>query len=138
MSQISQYPAPTSQFVLTIGDIGITRDHVVTPRGSAPLRSAQWIFADRTMRTRTTPTWAIVLACVSVFLFIWVFLLGLLGLLFLLAKEDRIAGTVDVQVYAEGVYHLVQIPVYSYYTVSQIHQQVSQAQSMSAHAQLGG
>lgn len=137
MTQVSQNQTHTSPFIATIGDVGITPYYVVTPRGSAPLATSQWVVSERVFRTRTTPTWAVVLAVFSVILFIWFFLIGLLGLLFLLAKEDQVAGTVDVHVYGDGLYHVAQIPVSLPFAVYQVHQQVAHAQSLAAQAQIG-
>lgn len=121
-------PAPVSQFVLTIGDIGITTDGlVVTPNGTAPLRSTRWIALDQSMTTRTIPSYAIVLAVVFA-------LFCLLGLLFLLIKEDRTTGYVLVSVSGDHLQHSTQIPVTSPFAVAQVRQLVAQAQSMAASA----
>jgi hypothetical protein len=52
------------------------------------------------------PTWAIV--CAVVFFF-----LCLLGLLFLLAKEERTTGHMQVTVQAPGFFHMTYVPVTS-------------------------
>lgn len=117
-----------SQFVLTIGDIGITSDNlVVTPNGTAPLRETRWIALDQSVTTQTIPAYAIVLAVIFA-------LACLLGLLFLLIKEDRTTGYVMVTVTGPGVQHSTQVPVNSPYAVAQVRQMVSQAQSMAASA----
>lgn len=121
-------PAPASQFVLTIGDIGITSDGlVVTPNGTAPLRSTRWIAVDQSFTSRTIPGYAIVLAIVFA-------LFCLLGLLFLLIKEDRTTGYVMVTVSSDHLQHATQIPVNSPYQVAQVRQLVAQAQAMAAGA----
>src|SRR5256885_11665131 len=52
----------TDPIVLTIGDIGVTRNWVVTPNGTARLGGSQWIARDMTRTESKIPTWAIVLA----------------------------------------------------------------------------
>jgi uncharacterized membrane protein YeiB len=113
--------------VLTIGDIGVTRNWVVTPNGTARLGGSQWSARDMTRTESKIPTWAIVLAVIFA-------LVCLLGLLFLLAKEKYTTGYVEVSVQAGNLIHATQIPVASQYQVAQIRQQVSQAQTLAAAA----
>lgn len=122
-----QSPDATDPIVLTIGDIGVTRNWVVTPNGTARLDGSQWIARDMTRTESKIPTWAIVLAVVFA-------LVCLLGLLFLLAKEKYTTGYVEVSVQAGNLFHATQIPVSSQYQVAQIRQQVSQAQTLAAAA----
>jgi hypothetical protein len=122
-----QSPDATDPIVLTIGDIGVTRNWVVTPNGTARLGGSQWIARDMTRTESKIPTWAIVLAVVFA-------LVCLLGLLFLLAKEKYTTGYVEVSVQAGNLSHATQIPVSSQYQVAQIRQQVSQAQTLAAAA----
>ncbi|WP_197540708.1 MULTISPECIES: hypothetical protein [Kitasatospora] len=77
--------------------------------------------------TRTIPTWAIV--CAIVF-----FVFCLLGLLFLLAKEDRTEGTVQVVVQGPRFLHQVQLPVSSVGQVQDYNARVGYARSLSAAA----
>ena len=114
-------------FGLTIGDIGLTQDTIVTPNGAAPLRGSQWIVMDQSTTTQKIPTYAIVLAIVfAVFC--------LLGLLFLLMKEDVTSGYVSVTVRSDDLLHTCQIPVNNPHDVHQIRALVSQAQSLAAQA----
>jgi len=122
-----QSPDATDPIVLTIGDIGVTRNWVVTPNGTARLGGSQWIARDMTRTESKIPTWAIVLAVIFA-------LVCLLGLLFLLAKEKYTTGYVEVSVHAGNLSHATQIPVSSQYQVAQIRQQVSQAQTLAAAA----
>lgn len=122
-----QRPAATP-YVLTIGDIGVTSDNiVVTPNGSAPLRETRWLVLDQSVTTQVIPTYAIVLAIVFA-------LLCLLGLLFLLVKEDRTTGYVLVTVTGPGLQHSTQVPVSSPFAVAQVRSMVAQAQSMATRA----
>lgn len=118
------YPGP---YVLTIGDIGVTDAYVVTPNGNAPLRGSQWIATDMSTTRTKIPDWAIV--CAIIFA-----LLCLIGLLFLLAKEDVTTGYVQVSVRSGSLHHMTQIPVSHPMQVAQIRQLVAQAQAMAAQA----
>jgi hypothetical protein len=118
----------TEGFVLTIGDIGVTRNLIVTPNGNAPLAGSRWIVLDHSRIERRIPTWAIVLAVIFAFA-------CLLGLLFLLVKEDRTTGYVEVSVMSGSLSHVTQVPVGSEQSIAQIRQRVHQAQTLAAAAQ---
>jgi len=122
-----QSPDATDPIVLTIGDIGVTRNWVVTPNGTGRLTGSQWIARDMTRTESKIPAWAIVLAIIFA-------LLCLLGLLFLLVKETQTTGYVEVSVQAGTLFHATQVPVSTPYQVAQIRQQVSQAQTLAAAA----
>jgi len=113
--------------VLTIGDIGVTADSVVTPNGVGPLRGSQWILADRTTTTSVVPTWAIVMAVVFA-------LACLLGLLFLLVKETTITGCAEVTVRTGDLLHMTQLPVHHGHDLDRYRHQVAQLQSLAAAA----
>lgn len=113
--------------MVTIGDIACTNTSVLTPSGQAPIGSVVWSFTDMSRTTRSIPTWAIV--CAVVFFFFC-----LLGLLFLLAKEDRTEGSVQVVVQGPGFLHQVQLPVFSVMQVQDYSARVSYARSLSAAA----
>jgi hypothetical protein len=119
-------PPTTQPFLLTIGDIGITSDSVVTPNGSGPLAGSQWICTDMSRTESKIPAVAIILAIVF-------FLVCLIGLLFLLIKSQVTTGYVEVSVRSGDIYHTVQIPINNVNQVAQIRAQVNKAQVM-AHA----
>lgn len=120
--------APVGQpFLITIGDIGVTQDAVVTPNGTGPLAGSQWIVTDRTTTTQAIPTWAIVMAILFA-------LACLLGLLFLLVKEARITGYVEVTVRTGDVMHMTQLPVHGAGDFDRYRHMVSYAQSLAAQA----
>jgi hypothetical protein len=123
----THHPPPVQPYVLTIGDAGLTPTHVVTPNGTAPLRGSQWIVRDMTVTSSTTPTYAVVLA-------VFFALACLLGLLFLLIKEQKTSGYVEVSVTSGPLYHVTQLPVSNPYQVMAIRQLVAQAQAMAAAA----
>jgi hypothetical protein len=120
-------PAPASPYILTIGDIGVTPESVVTPNGTAPLRGSQWIVMDMSRTESRIPGWAIVMAVIFAFL-------CLVGLLFLLVKETTTTGYVEVSVRSGDLYHRTQLPVFGPESVSQIRQLVGQAQTLAAQA----
>jgi hypothetical protein len=114
-------------FLLNIGDIHVSPHWVVTPSGTAPLAGAQWFFLDQSRTERKIPTWAIVLAIVFA-------LACLLGLLFLLVKEDVTAGWVQVSVRAGDLTHVTHVPVTSRLDIARAADLVQQAQALTARA----
>lgn len=85
--------------LLTIGDIVVTKDWVYVPQGRFPLRGTTWTVQDATQVNEVIPTWAIIVAIVvAIFT-------CLLGLLFLLVKEQQYVGFVAVTVAGEGLHH---------------------------------
>lgn len=125
MTSVPPVPGQPEQFVLTIGDIGVSPSWVVTPNGTAPLAGSQWIVQDRTFTQRSIPAYAIVLAIIFAFA-------CLLGLLFLLIKEDRMTGYVEVSVRSGNLFHVTQLPAQSPQAVFYVRQLVNQAQSMAS------
>lgn len=119
-------PVPTGgePVLVAIGPIQCTQTHVITPAGTAPIAGARWTFVNQTYNTRAIPQWALITAIVTALLFCG------LGLLFLLVKEDRTQGYVQITVEAEGLRYSTSIPVYSPLTVSDLGQRVNYAQSV--------
>lgn len=114
-----------AQALVTIGDITVTADGIITPAGKMPLSGATWTVTDMSRTEEKIPTHAIVLACVFlIFCF--------LGLLFLLMKERRTIGHVQVAVNSGGRFHSTMIPVHDPTAVHYIMQQVNYARSVSA------
>jgi hypothetical protein len=114
--------APT---LVTIGDIAVTGDGIITPVGQLPLRGAAWTVTDMSRTEEKIPAYAIVLAIVFA-------LACLFGLFFLLIKEKRTTGYVQVTVSGGGRYHATMIPVSHPGAVTGIMQQVNYARSLSA------
>jgi Double zinc ribbon len=114
------------QTLVTIGDIVVTPTQVITPTGTRPITEVSWSFQDMSQTQQAIPTWAIV--CAIVF-----FLFCLLGLLFLLAKEERTRGWVQVTVQGTNFVHTVQVPVSSVQMVSDINARVNYARSISVN-----
>lgn len=118
---------PVTPGYLTIGDITVTETEVIVPYGRFPLSGTTWIVQDSTQVTEAIPTHAIVLAIV------FSVLLCLLGLLFLLMKEQRYIGFVAVTVSGPGLYHTTYFPA-GPNTAPWIHYQVNTARAMAAAA----
>lgn len=118
------YSAPV---MVTIGDIACSSTTVITPSGQAPIGGVVWSYTDMSRTTKSIPTWAII--CAIVFFFFC-----LLGLLFLLAKEERTEGWVQVVVQGPGFVHHVQLPVASVAQAQDYAARVNYARSLSAAA----
>jgi hypothetical protein len=125
-------PQPTNdafmsgeQVMVSIGDISVTSTTVYTPSGARPLSEVTWTFTDMSITSQGIPTWAIV--CAVVF-----FLLCFLGLLFLLAKEDKTQGSVQVTVHGPGFLHTSTIPVASRAQVADINARVNYVRTLTA------
>lgn len=120
---MSPYPP-----LVQIGDITCTQEHVITPSGTQPIATVTWTFTDMSRTTQDIPTWAVVCAIVGFFFVCF------LSLLFLLAKESKTQGWVQVTVQAPGFAHTAQLPVYAAFQVSDYAARVDYARSLSAAA----
>ena len=114
--------------LVTIGDGAVTPSWVITPSGSAPVGQTTFTVTDMSQTTREIPTWAIV--CAIVF-----FLFCFLGLLFLLAKETRTQGSVQIVVQGPGLLHVTHVPVWSWDQVQDANARVNYARSVGLSAQ---
>ncbi|WP_116244692.1 hypothetical protein [Nocardiopsis sp. FIRDI 009] len=117
---------PDEAPLLTIGDIAITQNTVVTPAGRFPIRGTVWTVTDMSRTERNTPTWAVITA---ILVFWWT---CLLGLLFLLVKEQKTHGHVQVTVQGHGTYHATHVPAVSPATAHQINEQVNYVRGLAA------
>ncbi|MFV2198531.1 hypothetical protein [Nocardiopsis sp. LOL_012] len=119
-------PTPDETLLTTIGDIAITQNLVITPAGRFPINSTVWTVTDMSRTETTTPAWAIV---VAILVFWWT---CLLGLLFLLVKEHKTTGHIQVTVQGHGHYHATSIPVSHPAMSQQINEQVNYARNLAA------
>lgn len=110
--------------LVVIGDISVTRTRVFTPSGIKPLNEVSWTITDGSVTTNGIPTWAIICAIIGLFFF-------LLGLLFLLVKETRTSGAMQVTVYGPGFVHTAHIPVTSQAQVIDINARVNHARMVA-------
>ncbi|MER5776567.1 hypothetical protein ABT144_20145 [Streptomyces sp. NPDC002039] len=109
---------------LSLGDITVAGDQIITPSGTMPLRGAVWNAMDMSRTEEKIPTHAIVLAiCFALFC--------LLGLLFLLMKEKVTTGYVQVTVTSGGRHHSTMIPATDAYTFQWVMGQLNYARSLS-------
>ncbi len=107
--------APTTYEPVRVqfGDISVTDSYVLTPAGNYPPRGTTWTLINQTSVTESIPTWAIVLAILGALFF-------LLGLLFLLVKERKMSGAVQIVVQGPGLSYSTYLPVRSELAVFQI------------------
>lgn len=116
------------QTLVVVGDITFSKNWLVTPNGNAPLRGTQIHLTDLSRTTSSTPTWAIVFAIIGAFFF-------LIGLLFLLVKETRTEGFVQITVSNGTLVHMTQVHVASVEAVAELHGRVGYARQLVAAAQ---
>jgi hypothetical protein len=124
---LDPYSASPEPVLFSIGDIGVSRHWVVTPNGTTPIRASRWIVRDMSRTESRIPAYAIVLAIVFA-------LLCLVGLLFLLIKEQTTTGYVEVSVQGDNLYHVTQVPISNPQQIDFIRGAVYQAQSLAAAA----
>jgi hypothetical protein len=122
---VADLPSQPEQVLVQIGEIAVTASTVYTPNGAIPLRGSQWAVQDQWLSEQKIPSWAIVLAIVGFFL------VCALSLLFLLAKETRFHGTVNVTVTNGHQQYVARIPVYSQQQVHHIYNQVNYVRSLT-------
>jgi hypothetical protein len=116
------------QPLVQIGDISADQHWVRTPSGSVATGQVTWTVQDMTRRDQAIPTYAIVLAVVF-------FMFCSLGLLFLLMREDRTTGWLQVTVQGPAFVHTTQVPASHQGTVADVHALVNYARSLTAAAQ---
>lgn len=110
--------------LVSIGDIQVTTDQVLTPSGAIPLARAQFTFQDSSVTQSKIPTWAIILAVIG-------FLFFFLGLLFLFVRETTTTGFVTVSVVGPGFTHTTHVPVASPQQVNEIAARVQHANNVA-------
>jgi hypothetical protein len=84
--------AASEPLLVQFGEIGISQHWLVTPVATMPLAGTQIQVADMSRQERVMPTWAIVLTVLGALFF-------LLGLLFLLVRETRVTGFMQITVW---------------------------------------
>ncbi|MDQ0992630.1 hypothetical protein [Streptomyces sp. V3I7] len=109
---------------LAIGDITVMGEQIVTPAGTLPLRGAVWNATDMSHTEEKIPTVAIVLAVIF-------FIFCLLGLFFLLMKEKKTTGFIQVTVTSAGRHHSTMIPALGPHTFPAVMGQINYARSLS-------
>lgn len=109
---------------MSLGDITVVGDQIITPSGNMPLRGAVWNATDFSRTEEKIPTHAIILAVIF-------FLFCLLGLLFLLMKEKKTTGYIQVSVTSGGRHHSTMIPAQDQSTFPWVMSQLNFARSLS-------
>lgn len=118
-------PQPGGPPLVSIGDITVVGDSIVTPSGTLPLRGAVWNATDMSRTEEKIPTHAVVLAIVFA-------LLCLVGLLFLLMKEKKTTGFIQVTVTSGGKHHATMVPAHNPMAFQMVMGQIGYARSLSA------
>ncbi|MBT2507234.1 hypothetical protein J7I98_15305 [Streptomyces sp. ISL-98] len=110
--------------LMSIGDITVMNDGIVTPSGTMPLKGAVWTATDMSRTEEKIPTVAIVLAIIFA-------LFCLIGLLFLLMKEKQTTGFIQVTVTSGGRHHSTMVPAVGPHSFHMIMGQINYARSLS-------
>lgn len=114
---------PAGPVLVTIGDISVEQQRIVTPAGVLPTRGTNWSAMDMSRTEEKIPGWAIVLAIIFA-------LACLLGLLFLLCKERRTTGFVQITVQNGNRTHNTHVGVTSPQQVADVLARVNFARSL--------
>lgn len=122
----AEFSPPPAPVLLTVGDIHCTQTAVIVPHGTYGLAGTQWTHTDMSHTRTSIPAWAIV--CAIIFFFFC-----LLGLLFLLVKEEQTSGYAQVSVQGPNLLHTTQIPINSLGAAQDIAARVAYARQL-AHA----
>lgn len=118
-------PAPVTDTPLgTIGEIAFSQTTVMTPIGRFPIKGTVWTVNDMSRTEQSIPVWAIIVAI----LFIWT---CLLSLLFLLVKEQKTTGHIQVTVQGHNQHYSTNIMANHSNTAYQVHQQVNYARNFA-------
>jgi hypothetical protein len=122
------YDHELDQLVVEVGDIAVSPQWVYLPGGGQyPLRNSMWELTDQVQEVTEIPPYAVVLAVIF-------FAVFMLGLLFLLIKEYRVQGVVQVVAEGEGFVHVTQVPVASQQGVNRVHHRVDYIRGLAAAA----
>ncbi|MDM4784395.1 hypothetical protein QTS76_35095 [Micromonospora sp. b486] len=126
--QFAAPPVPPAQSAVAvqIAEIMVTPPVIRTPAGVLPLAGASWYVTDCWQKEEKIAPWAVVAAILGFFC------LTVFSLLFLLIKETRHYGTVQVTVSSGGHQYVARIPVTDQFQVQQLNNQVNYARSLSA------
>ncbi len=125
-------PAPTAAVharepvIARFGDIEVTGSAVRGPTGTFPLPDSVWRCFDYWYDIRVTPAWAIALALVGFFVVPFV------SLLFLLVKEPRRVGVLQVAIWDGVRQHVVDLPVGDVAQARAIEHQVDRVRVLAA------
>lgn len=111
--------------LVAVGDIVVTQEGIITPVGTLPLKGAVWNATDMSRTEEKMAQTGIVLGIIF-----GVLLCGL-GLLFLLMKEKKTTGFIQVTVTSAGRHHSTMIPATVPESFQMVMGQVNYARSLS-------
>ncbi len=113
-------------YLAVFGPIRVTQTTVMTPAGTFPLSGSTWLAEARGYVDRVTPLWAILVAVLGFVVVPFV------SLLFLLVKEDRWRGYVQVGVAYGDLRYAIRLPAESAVVAESIRRQVGYVRSVAA------
>lgn len=121
---------PTDQWLVSFGDVSVSRQWLAVSGRTVPLRGTTFEVADRTHLSSRIPTWAVVVAIVGFFV------IFVLSLLFLLVRENVVAGQIDITVRNDeaGVHHTTPFRIMSSGDAADLHARVNYARQLVADA----
>ncbi len=126
MSMTPGPPGATPEPILgTIGDIAYTATSIHLPTGPRPVRGSVWTVSDMSHTEEKISTVGIVLAII----FVW---FCLIGLLFLLLKDKRTVGFIQVTVQGDGFHHATMLPARGPDSLMHVQHMVNHARSVAA------
>ncbi len=114
----------SDEWLTTIGDIAVSQYWISTPIGQFPIRGTEWTVTDMSTSEEHLSTGRVVLAIVGS-------LFCLLGLLFLLAKDVRQVGFIQVTVRGDGFCHSTMVPATHPDTVLDVSDEVDYARELA-------
>ena len=119
---------PVDPWLVQFGDVSVSRHWVGSPAGNHPLAGTTFTVTDLSRVESQTPTWAVVAAIVG-FFFVFLF-----SLFFLLVKENRVTGQLNVTVQNGTYFHVTQVPVVGPGAIADLHARVNYARQLTAAA----
>lgn len=126
MGQPVHYQAgEPERWLAALGDISFSQHWVATPTGVHPLKGTVWTVTDMSHYSESISTAGVVLCII----FVW---FCLLGLLFLLMKERRYVGFIQVTVQGSGFFHSALLPALGPQAMISVTQQVNYARALAA------
>lgn len=135
------YDLNPGNHMANLGDVQVYERVIVTPVGQWPMRGAQFLIAQQPQVVRRTTTAGVVLAICSVVLALVTAaftcgggLIFLLGLLFLLLKDEGLAGPAIVLVRSGGQMYQAQVPLVSPSQLPWLVNNINYCQALAARA----
>jgi hypothetical protein len=109
-----------------LGEVSVSSTTIYTPAGEIPLKGSQWTLSDQWQAQHKIPAWAIVCA-ILLFFFLCFF-----SLFFLLAKETRYTGTIQITITNGPRQYVARIPVTDQRIAQHVNSQVNYVRSLAS------